>query len=334
MKIKLVKFAEDSVYNHILTSKFTSVISDNFDVETFDQEKTYNKNSTVICASLHYYDIDKVIIDSLIDSGHKVVIEDLHETGLDLAHYTFTDNVLTMACSLTGNIQVHVPMFFWYDLYKPWDRPKYVTNYKRLIRKNNFDKKFLMLMNKISGFRDQIYSKFTDILDDSYYSYYQRGIQIFGDKKLGVDLPHSSWDRYVNVEWYNRTQFSVVVETDMGVVNDSNIFLTEKTMKPLALKHPFITLGNAGSLNLLKSVGFETFENMFDESYDSMPNYLDRINHVHGQVKNYNQTGYSKLTEDKIAHNYNLFYNDAEVTRRFKQDVIDPILEFANSDTL
>jgi len=334
MKIKLVTFAEDNVYNHILTTKFTQVISDHFDVETFDIEKTYDKNSTVICVSLYYYDLDKVVIDNLIDSGYKIVIEDLHETGLNLGHYTFTDNVLTMACSAIGNMRVHVPMFFWYDLYKPWDRPKYVTNYKRLIRKNNFDKKFLMLMNNISRFRDQIYSKFNDILDEGYYSYYQRGIQIFGDKKLGVDLPHSSWDRYVNVEWYNRTQFSVVVESNIGVVNDGNIFLTEKTMKPLALKHPFITLGNAGSLRLLKSAGFETFENIFDESYDSVPNYLDRIDHVYNQVKNYNQLGYSKLTEDKIEHNYNLFYNDAEITRRFKQDVIDPILEFANSDTI
>jgi hypothetical protein len=236
-----------------------------------------------------------------------------------------------MACGLAGDLQVHVPMFFWYDLYKPWDRPKHVTNYKRLVRKNNADKKFLMLMNNISGIRDQIYSKFNDILDDGYYSYYQRGIRIFGDKKLGIDLPHSSWDRYINVEWYNRTQFSVVVETEMESDN-GNIFLTEKTMKPLALKHPFVTLGHAGSLRLLKSAGFETFENLFDESYDLMPNYQDRINHVHNQVKNYNQSGHSKLTEDKIEHNYNWFYNDAEVARRFKQDVIDPILEFANAD--
>ena len=326
MKIKLVKFAED-IFNHMLTPKFTQVVSDTFDVETFDVGKTYNKNSTVFCASIHHYDSNKVLIDNLIDLGHKVVIENLHETGI--GQYTFANNVLTLSCGLVGHMKVHVPMFFWYDLYKPWDQPNPVTNYKRLIRKNDFDKKFLMLMNNIAKFRDQIYAKFGNILDDGYYSYYQRGIQIFGDKEILVELPPSSWDRYVNVKWYNRTQFSVVVETEME--SDGNIFLTEKTMKPLALKHPFITLGNTGSLALLKSAGFETFENIFDESYDILPNYLDRIEHVHDQVKDYNQTGYSKLTEDKIEHNYNLFYNDAEVARRFKQDVIDPILEFANA---
>jgi hypothetical protein len=327
MKIKLVKFAED-IFNHMLTPKFTQVVSETFDVETFDVGKTYNKNSTVFCASIHHYDNHKSVIDNLIDSDYKIVIENLHETGVELRRVV-SNNVLTLACGLSGPMTIHVPMFFWYDLYKPWDRPKYVTNYKRLIRKNNFDKKFLMLMNNISTFRDQIYTKFSDILNNSYYSYYQRGIRIFGDKEILVDLSPSSWDRYVNVEWYNRTQFSVVVETDM--VLDSNTFLTEKTMKPLALKHPFITLGNTGSLALLKSAGFETFENIFDESYDSIPNYLDRIDNVYNQVKNYKHSGYSKLTEDKIEHNYNLFHNDAEVARRFKRDVIDPILEFANA---
>ena len=204
MKIKLVKFAED-IFNHVLTPKFTQVISETFDIETFDIEKTYDKKSTVICVSLHHYDDNKTVIDNLINSGHKVVIEHLHETGFG-KDYTCANNVLTMACGLTGQCRVHVPMFFWYDLYKPWDQPNPVTNYKRLIRKNDFDKKFLMLMNNIATFRDQIYAKFGDILDEGYYSYYQRGIRIFGDRELVVDLPHSSWDRYVNVKWYNRTQ--------------------------------------------------------------------------------------------------------------------------------
>ena len=225
MKIKLIKFAED-IFNHVLTPKFTQVISETFDIETFDIEKTYDKKSTVICVSARHYDNNKTVIDNLINSGHKVVIENLHETGLGEG-CNFTDNVLTLACGQVGSANVHVPMFFWYDLYKPWDQPNPVTNYKRLVRKNNFDKKFLMLMNNVSPFRDQIYDKFGDILDDGYYSYYQRGIRIFGDKELAVELPHSSWDRYVNVKWYNQTHFSVVVETEM--ISDSNVFLTEKT---------------------------------------------------------------------------------------------------------
>jgi hypothetical protein len=328
MKIKLVTFAED-IYTHISIPRFTQVLKENFDVETFDAEKTYNNNSTVICLSLHHYDNNKVAIDNLIDLGFKIVIERLHEAGFGFG-YTFTNNVLTIASGLTGSMNVHVPMFFWYNLYKPYVSSIENKNYKKLIRKNNFDKKFLMLMRNFSPVRDQVYAKFHDILDDGYYSYYYRGMRIFGDKEPNVNITLAGWDNYINVEWYNRTQFSVVVETHT-VTNNNNIFLTEKTMKPLALKHPFITLGNTGSLALLKSAGFETFENIFDESYDSMPNYVDKIDNIYDQVKNYNHSGYSKLTQDKIEHNYNLFHNDAEVACRFKRDVIDPILEFANA---
>jgi hypothetical protein len=316
------------MYTHISISKFAQVLLETFDVETFEIEKTYDKKSTVICLSLHHYDNNKAVIDNLIDSGFKIVIERLHESGFGVG-YTFTDNVLTVVSGTSGPCKIHVPMFFWYNLYKPWVSSRENINYKKLIRTNNFDKKFLMLMRGDKEFRNQIYAKFSDIIDDSHYSYYAKGVRIFGDKEPNVNVTLHGWDNYINIKWYNRTQFSVVVETDMDM--SDNIFLTEKTMKPLALKHPFIILGNTGSLALLKSAGFETFENIFDESYDSVPNYLDRIDNVYNQVKNYNFSGYSKLTEDKIEHNYNLFHNDAEVARRFKRDVIDPILEFANA---
>jgi hypothetical protein len=330
MKIKLVTFAED-MFTHILMPRFKQSLLENFDVELFDVGKIYNKNSTVICLSLHQYQNIKDVIDNLISSGYKIVIERLHEPGFGEG-YTFTNNVLTIAAGSVGDQNIHVPLFFWYNLYKPWVSSRENINYKKLIRKNNFDKKFLMLMKNSKKFRNQIHNKFSDLLDDSYYSYYSHGIKIVGDKKPNVNVTLHGWDNYINIEWYNSTQFSVVVETDMS--SSKNVFLTEKTMKPLALKHPFITLGDMGSLSLLKSAGFETFENIFDESYDSMPNYLDRIDNVYNQVKNYNQLGYSKLTEDKIEHNYNLFHDDAEVARRFKQDIINPILEFANSDTI
>ena len=334
MKIKLVKFIDDD-FNHILSFKFIQIMTENFDVENFDNHKTYDKSSTVFCVSLYQFNRDRTLIKNLVDSGYKVVIENLHEGGFGIETPLIPqgNNVLTMAAAMPGSARVHVPMFFWYNLHKPFTAPEHVLDYKALAltrEYNKFDRKFLLLMNGIRSFRDQIYTKFSDILKDSYYSYYERGAKIFGDKELDVDLPFSEWDRYINVDWYNRTQFSVVVETSM---NSNSVFLTEKTMKPLALQHPFITLGDTGSLALLRSAGFETFENIFDESYDSIVNPTTKINKVYDQIKNYNSNGYSKLTEDKLEHNYNLFHNDAEVKRRFKQDIIDPILEFADATT-
>jgi hypothetical protein len=332
MKIKLIKFGDDN-FNHILTLKFNKVVTESFDVEVFDDQTTYDASSTIFCVSLFQFNKNRNIIKNLVEAGYKVVIENLHEGGFGIEEPIIprVNNVLTITCSTVGTSKIHVPMFFWYNLHKPFTEPIHVIDDKTLNREYKADKKFLMLMNGRRNFRDQIYTKFIDIFDDGYYSYYERGIKIFNDKELNVDLPFSEWDRYVNIDWFNRTQFSIVVETTMN--SDGSVFLTEKTMKPLALKHPFIILGDSTSLALLKSVGFETFENIFDESYDLLDNGTDRINSVYDQVKNYTESGYSKMTKDKLEHNYNLFHNAAEVNRRFKQDIIDPILEFADATT-
>jgi len=88
-----------------------------------------------------------------------------------------------------------------------------------------------------------------------------------------------------------------------------SIFLTEKTMKPLALRHPYISLSCLNSVALLKESGFESYENLFDESYDSIDPYTSRIDRVYNQVRSYTlfDTDYDTITKQKIEHNYNWF---------------------------
>lgn len=54
------------------------------------------------------------------------------------------------------------------------------------------------------------------------------------------------------------------------------IFLTEKTWKPIAHGNPFCINGDAGSLKLLKGLGFKTFDKFWDESYDET-NDVERV---------------------------------------------------------
>jgi len=53
--------------------------------------------------------------------------------------------------------------------------------------------------------------------------------------------------------------------------------LTEKTFKPIALGMPFIIVGTQGSLRYLRSYGFKTFGDLWDESYDDEPDDSRRI---------------------------------------------------------
>jgi hypothetical protein len=75
---------------------------------------------------------------------------------------------------------------------------------------------------------------------------------------------------------FNCTAISVVLET----IFDSRIHLTEKTLRPLACAHPFVLAAGAGSLNLLRHYGFETFHPYINESYDLIEDCQLRLNAI------------------------------------------------------
>ena len=60
----------------------------------------------------------------------------------------------------------------------------------------------------------------------------------------------------------------------INIINETYFFnniihITEKTYKPIAFLQPFILLGAAGSLQHIKDMGFKTFSEFWDESYDT-----------------------------------------------------------------
>lgn len=68
----------------------------------------------------------------------------------------------------------------------------------------------------------------------------------------------------------------------INIVNETYFFnniihLTEKTFKPIAFKQPFIMLSAPGSLQHVKEMGFQTFNNFWDESYDLETNHETRF---------------------------------------------------------
>jgi hypothetical protein len=75
--------------------------------------------------------------------------------------------------------------------------------------------------------------------------------------------PESSAD-YVSQDYIN-TGIEVVLET---LFDDSRWHLTEKTLRPIACGQPFMLAATPGSLDYLRSYGFQTFGDIIDESYD------------------------------------------------------------------
>lgn len=79
----------------------------------------------------------------------------------------------------------------------------------------------------------------------------------------------------INRNIYLKSWSSVITETH-AFDEPYNLFISEKLWKPLWALQPFMVLGHQGTLAKLKSWGFETFDTVFDESYDTAP-FADRV---------------------------------------------------------
>ena len=83
---------------------------------------------------------------------------------------------------------------------------------------------------------------------------------------------------------YQSTNVEVILET---LFDDTRWHLTEKTLRALAVGQPFILCATPGSLQYLRRYGFETFDQCWDESYDTIADPSQRLEAVVKLMKNH-----------------------------------------------
>jgi hypothetical protein len=76
------------------------------------------------------------------------------------------------------------------------------------------------------------------------------------------------------MKFYDESLIHVIAETNF--IEDI-MHLTEKTMKPIMYKQPFIFVGPQYALRCLREMGFKTFNNVWDENYDEIDSNSDRM---------------------------------------------------------
>jgi len=92
-----------------------------------------------------------------------------------------------------------------------------------------------------------------------------------------ISTAESQYSADFDIEDYEATEIEVVLET---LFDDHRLHLTEKILRPIALGQPFILAGTHGSLDYLRSYGFKTFSNCWDESYDLEENPVKRLDKI------------------------------------------------------
>jgi hypothetical protein len=109
----------------------------------------------------------------------------------------------------------------------------------------------------------------------------------------------------------------------INIINETYFFnniihLTEKTYKPIAYKQPFIMLAAPGSLKHIQDMGFKTFNEFWDESYDSEKNHDKRFNMLLDIIKDIATWDDAKMEEFSmnvkpiLDYNFQLIKNIAD----------------------
>jgi len=154
------------------------------------------------------------------------------------------------------------------------------------------NKKFLSLNKTID--KQHRYSLYHDYLtndfSDSYFSFlqlegghcnpYQSNLYEFDFylKKLPIEL---DTNHNFNFRTHNTFKKELFLDSCIHLVtetsfHDNELFISEKIMKPILNYQPFIVLGPHHYLKQIKKLGFKTFSDFWDESYDYIQNPKER----------------------------------------------------------
>ena len=117
---------------------------------------------------------------------------------------------------------------------------------------------------------------------------------------------------------YDDTFCSIITET---YYKENYPYFTEKTFRSISRAHPFILFSSRNGLKLLQGMGFKTFSNFWDESYDGLRDNqrLEAIMHLILEIGNWSIEKINNVHEKIIPileHNKNHFYN--ELPKLFK----------------
>ena len=112
--------------------------------------------------------------------------------------------------------------------------------------------------------------------------------------------------------------------------NPFELDMTAKSTKPIVTMQPFILHAQIGALAYIKSLGFETFNNYWDESYDGLTNHYKRYKELINLYKTLSLTSHKELSlmiKDMypiLQHNLDL-YNDIRDNGKYLKELYDTL---------
>lgn len=138
---------------------------------------------------------------------------------------------------------------------------------------------------------------------------------------IDTDIKEPQWidgsimDRF-KLPSYEFIPFSIPNYSDCfcSVVNESNFlditsYVSEKTFAAIVNSIPFVVVGPANTLAVLKDLGFKTFDRWWDESYDNEHDHTKRIHKVFDVIDQIAGYSNSELVSIRKDMQSTLIYN-------------------------
>ena len=163
--------------------------------------------------------------------------------------------------------------------------------------------------------------------DTIYLSYLSQGLHIQPKRETPVSTIHK-WQDTPPLEIVNDSYVNIVTETYFYGFRDYHIegpqvgkelsaFITEKSFKCAYYYQPMLLLAMQDSLKAWRALGFESFPEFFDESYDDEPDPEKRMEKVKLEITKLNNRPIQELHDlynhpsmiEKLKHNRQVFNN-------------------------
>jgi len=132
-----------------------------------------------------------------------------------------------------------------------------------------------------------------------------------------------------NMDLWSQCLVNVVSE-----VSILDLFITEKTFKPIIGMRPFLFNAAPGTLDLLKQFGFKTFGDYWDESYDNLPNHLRRIEAITEILNNLSKFSVDRREEmyydmyPILKYNHDHFFNEFQKANNQNFEQIGQVFKY------
>lgn len=255
--------------------------------------------------------------NSIAESPVKLIFWQYFETAVRLAteqltlpDISYADNSKLKKFLCLNRIPREPRYFFMYEMYK-----------RNLLDNFNASLDKVSSLDEIVSYNDNVFMD--SITDKSEFNKMLSTLPWTVDTK---EFKVNHWDTNNTTFAHNNLIFIVTETLVKGDMH--NLFLTEKTFKPISLQMPFIIIGQPGTLARLKELGYKTFSDFWDESYDQELDPLTRMNKISNLVEQLSKFTTEDLkslignAKDILEHNINIL--------KFRKPELDILQEIKN----